>query len=155
VEREGGEVQGLGETALPPVPPAIGNALYSRGIHVTYLPISPERVLDAVDARDGRGDASAKAASALVSTIGRNDSPEERVFASGSAPEPTMPVNGSDGRSDQGPPASVRPLLTSPSAVLLLGMFGGGLLAIALYRLFHRRVEAGKKASYGPRVLRR
>jgi hypothetical protein len=64
-------------------------------------------------------------------------------------------VNGSDGRSDQGPPASVRPLLTSPSAVLLLGMFGGGLLAIALYRLLHRRVEAGKKASYGPRVLRR
>jgi hypothetical protein len=131
VEREGGEVQGLGETALPPVPPAIGNALYSRGIHVTDLPISPERVLDAVDARDGRGDASAKAASALVSTNGRNDSP------------------------DQGPPASVRPLLTSPSAVLLLGMFGGGLLAIALYRLLHRRVEAGKKASYGPRVLRR
>ena len=41
VEREGGEVQGLGETALPPVPPAIGNALYSRGIHVTDLPISP------------------------------------------------------------------------------------------------------------------
>ena len=41
VERDGGEVQGLGETALPPVPPAIGNALYSRGIHVTGLPISP------------------------------------------------------------------------------------------------------------------
>jgi CO/xanthine dehydrogenase Mo-binding subunit len=57
LEREGGEVQGLGETALPPVPPAIGNALYSRGIHVTELPISPERVLDAVDAREGRGEA--------------------------------------------------------------------------------------------------
>src|SRR5919112_1552833 len=55
VEREGGEVQGLGETALPPVPPAIGNALYSRGIHVTELPISAESVLHAVDARDGRG----------------------------------------------------------------------------------------------------
>src|ERR671921_418348 len=55
VEREGGEVQGLGETALPPVPPAIGNALYSGGIHVTELPISAERVLAAVDARDGRG----------------------------------------------------------------------------------------------------
>ena len=155
VEREGGEVQGLGETALPPVPPAIGNALYSRGINVTDLPISPERVLDAVDARAGSGDASAKAASVLVSTNGRNDSPGERAFASGSAPEPTMPVNGSDGLSDQGPPANVKTLLTSPSAVLLLGIFGGGLLGFALYRLLHRRVEAGKKASYRPRVLRR
>jgi CO/xanthine dehydrogenase Mo-binding subunit len=53
LEREGAEIQGLGETALPPVPPAIGNALYSRGIDVTELPISAERVLDAVDARDG------------------------------------------------------------------------------------------------------
>jgi CO/xanthine dehydrogenase Mo-binding subunit len=61
VEREGGEVQGLGETALPPVPPAIGNALYSRGIHVTELPISAESVLDAVDARDGRVEAQKKA----------------------------------------------------------------------------------------------
>jgi CO/xanthine dehydrogenase Mo-binding subunit len=61
VEREGAEVQGLGETALPPVPPAIGNALYSRGIHVTELPISAESVLDAVDARDGRGEVQKKA----------------------------------------------------------------------------------------------
>lgn len=53
LEREGAEIQGLGETALPPVPPAIGNALYSRGIDVTELPISAERVLDAVDAREG------------------------------------------------------------------------------------------------------
>jgi hypothetical protein len=42
----------LGETALPPVPPAVGNALYSLGIHVTDLPISPERVLEVIDRRE-------------------------------------------------------------------------------------------------------
>ena len=151
VEREGGEVQGLGETALPPVPPAIGNALYSRGIHVTDLPISPERVLDAGRPRRQRR-RPAKAASALVSTTARM-TVRESVFASGSAPEPTMPVNGSDGLSDQGPPANVKTLLTSPSAVAPRD-FRWGLLGIALYRLLHRRVEAGKKASIGP-VLRR
>ena len=112
VEREGGEVQGLGETALPPVPPAIGNALYSRGIHVTDLPISAESVLDALDARDGRDDAWSKAGSALIST---------------------------EGLSGQGLPGRVKPLLTSPSALLLLGMLGAGLLALVLYRLLHRR----------------
>ena len=50
-EREGAEVHGLGETALPPVPPAIGNALYSLGIHVTDLPLSAEKVLNAIDSR--------------------------------------------------------------------------------------------------------
>jgi CO/xanthine dehydrogenase Mo-binding subunit len=54
IEREGAEVHGLGETALPPIPPAIGNALYSLGIHVTELPISPEIVLNAIDQRDAR-----------------------------------------------------------------------------------------------------
>lgn len=52
IEREGAEIHGLGETALPPIPPAIGNALYSLGIHVTDLPMSPEQVLDAIDHRD-------------------------------------------------------------------------------------------------------
>jgi CO/xanthine dehydrogenase Mo-binding subunit len=51
IEREGAEVHGLGETALPPVPAAIGNALHSLGLHVTELPITPEHVLDAVDRR--------------------------------------------------------------------------------------------------------
>ncbi len=55
IEREGAEVHGLGETALPPVPAAIGNALASLGLHVTELPITAEAVLDAVDRRDGRG----------------------------------------------------------------------------------------------------
>jgi CO/xanthine dehydrogenase Mo-binding subunit len=48
IERDGAEVHGLGETALPPVPPAIGNALASLGAHVTELPMSPERVLEAL-----------------------------------------------------------------------------------------------------------
>jgi CO/xanthine dehydrogenase Mo-binding subunit len=51
IERDGAEVHGLGETALPPVPAAIGNALQSLGLHVTELPITPETVLEAVDAR--------------------------------------------------------------------------------------------------------
>jgi CO/xanthine dehydrogenase Mo-binding subunit len=51
IEREGAEVHGLGETALPPVPAAIGNALASLGLHVTDLPITAESVLEAVDRR--------------------------------------------------------------------------------------------------------
>jgi hypothetical protein len=155
VERDGGEVQGLGETALPPVPPAIGNALYSRGIHVTGLPISPERVLDAVDARDGRGEAWAKAAYETTSTDGWDDDERKSIFASGPTQEPPTPVNGSDGLSDQGALAGVKSLLTSSSALLLLGTLGMGLLAIALYRLLHRRGEAEKKAPPGSQVLRR
>ena len=49
IEREGAEVHGLGETALPPIPPAIGNALASLGAHVTELPITAERVLEALE----------------------------------------------------------------------------------------------------------
>jgi CO/xanthine dehydrogenase Mo-binding subunit len=52
LEREGAVPHGLGETALPPVPAAIGNALASYGLHLTELPMTAERVLDAVDARD-------------------------------------------------------------------------------------------------------
>ena len=51
IECEGAEVHGLGETALPPVPAAIGNALASLDLHVTELPISAERVLEAIDSR--------------------------------------------------------------------------------------------------------
>jgi hypothetical protein len=128
VEREGGEVQGLGETALPPVPPAIGNALYSRGIHVTELPISAESVLDAVDTRDGKEDAWAKAGSEPIST---------------------------DGLSEQGLPGRVKRLLTSPFALLPLGTLGAGLLVIVLYRLLHRRGKAAKKAPSVSQALRR
>ena len=51
IERDGAEVHGLGETALPPVPAAIGNALASLGLHVTDLPMTAESVLEAVDRR--------------------------------------------------------------------------------------------------------
>jgi CO/xanthine dehydrogenase Mo-binding subunit len=54
LERPGAEVHGLGETAVPPVPAAIGNALASLGLHVTELPITAEAVIGAVDRRDGR-----------------------------------------------------------------------------------------------------
>ncbi|MEA2382516.1 MAG: hypothetical protein QOH72_2487 [Solirubrobacteraceae bacterium] len=54
IERAGAEVHGLGETVLPPVPAAIGNALQSLGLCVHELPITPERVLAAVDAREAR-----------------------------------------------------------------------------------------------------
>jgi CO/xanthine dehydrogenase Mo-binding subunit len=51
LEREGAEVHGLGETALPPVPGAIGNAVASLGIPVKDLPLTPERVLAAASRR--------------------------------------------------------------------------------------------------------
>jgi CO/xanthine dehydrogenase Mo-binding subunit len=57
IEREGAEVHGLGETVLPPIPAAIGNALYSLGLDVYELPISAEHVLAAVDAREAALDA--------------------------------------------------------------------------------------------------
>jgi CO/xanthine dehydrogenase Mo-binding subunit len=52
IECEGAEVHGLGETVLPPVPAAVGNALYSLGLQIYELPITSERVLAAVDARE-------------------------------------------------------------------------------------------------------
>jgi CO/xanthine dehydrogenase Mo-binding subunit len=51
LEKQGAEVHGLGETAVPPIPAAVGNALASLGIHVRELPMSPEAVLHAIDVR--------------------------------------------------------------------------------------------------------
>ena len=127
VEREGGEVQGLGETALPPVPPAIGNALYSLGIHVTELPISPERVLDAVDARDGRDETPAMAG-------------EHPVSANGSA----RTQKGSDGEA-AGILTEAKRLATSASSRLFFGTLGVGLVSIIVVWLFRRSGGGGNK----------
>lgn len=52
MEIPGAEVHGLGETAVPPVPPAIGNAVASLGYDVCRLPMTPERVLDAATGKE-------------------------------------------------------------------------------------------------------
>ncbi len=49
------EIHGIGETSLPPVMPAIGNAVYrATGVRVTDLPITPEKVLRGLRERHGR-----------------------------------------------------------------------------------------------------
>jgi CO/xanthine dehydrogenase Mo-binding subunit len=53
LEKAGADIHGLGETAVPPVPAAVGNALASLGIHLTRLPLTAESVLEAIDGRAG------------------------------------------------------------------------------------------------------
>jgi CO/xanthine dehydrogenase Mo-binding subunit len=46
------DVHGIGETSLPPVMPAVGNAVYNAtGVRITDLPITPEKVLRGLRAR--------------------------------------------------------------------------------------------------------
>ncbi|MGH3094945.1 MAG: xanthine dehydrogenase family protein molybdopterin-binding subunit, partial [Streptosporangiales bacterium] len=46
---EAHEIHGIGETSLPPVAPAIGNAVYrATGIRITDLPITPDKLLTAL-----------------------------------------------------------------------------------------------------------
>lgn len=90
IERPGAEVHGLGETALPPVPPAIGNALHSLGLHLTDLPLTAERVLAAVDAR-GAGERSGEGEGApglAVADGAPADGRHSAVASHGAVPEP-------------------------------------------------------------------
>ncbi len=123
VEREGAEVQGLGETALPPVPPAIGNALYSLGINVTELPMSAEAILDAVDSRDGRDGGRTPAA--------------ERTSAPDAWPK-------GDGEVVRNASSRARALVTSTSSLLFFGTLGVGLLAVLLYQVLRRAGANGR-----------
>lgn len=48
------EVHGIGETALPPIRPAIGNAICrALGVRIFELPITPEKVLRALQKKQG------------------------------------------------------------------------------------------------------
>jgi CO/xanthine dehydrogenase Mo-binding subunit len=71
VERDGAAIHGLGETALPPVPAAIGNAFASLGIELHELPMTPERVLEAIDRREATAPPAAATAAAGKTEAGR------------------------------------------------------------------------------------
>jgi CO/xanthine dehydrogenase Mo-binding subunit len=49
---EAHDVHGIGETSLPPVMPAVGNAVYNAtGVRIMDLPITPEKILRGLAAR--------------------------------------------------------------------------------------------------------
>jgi CO/xanthine dehydrogenase Mo-binding subunit len=50
---EANEIHGIGETSLPPVMPAIGNAVYrATGVRIQDLPITPEKIKRALAERE-------------------------------------------------------------------------------------------------------
>ncbi len=52
---EANDIHGIGETSLPPVAPAIGNAVYrATGVRIVDLPITPEKILRGLRDRAAR-----------------------------------------------------------------------------------------------------
>ncbi len=46
--------KGIGEPGLVPTAPAIANAIYDAiGVRIKELPITPERILDAIKTKEG------------------------------------------------------------------------------------------------------
>jgi CO/xanthine dehydrogenase Mo-binding subunit len=49
------EIHGVGETSLPAVMPAIGNAIFrATGVPIDELPITPEKILRGLRERESR-----------------------------------------------------------------------------------------------------
>jgi len=103
---------GLGESVVPAVAPAIGNALASLGIELRTLPLDPERVLRAI-----RGEPDRDAAGSRGQAGRARRRPGRRAPATGSNPAPSGPsrweltVNGIVAAVDADPLSPLRDVL--------------------------------------------